>query len=143
MTVIHDLISSISAGQLISESTFDHEDLDLVLDERDEDDFDAEWPRCNDEVQAMLSEASLSEQDDEALDELAQRGFMAVSEPTDQHDIASYVSDDFRLIGEALLVGHEDPWLSGLLTEYVEGRIPHGDLTPVHTPLASVAERLR
>ena len=143
MTVIHDLISSISAGQLISESTFDHEDLDLVLDERDEDDFDAEWPRCNDEVQAMLSEASLSEQDDEALDELAQRGFMAVSEPTDQHDIASYVSDDFRLIGEALLVGYEDPWLSGLLTEYVVGRIPHGDLTPVHTPLASVAERLR
>lgn len=136
---VRTLTERIESGVLLSPATFEDVDLDRVLDQRDDDPFDSEWVRCNEDVQE-LSDGQAEDSDEIAV--LAHRSFLATSEATDHHDVASYVSDDFRLIGEALLTGYDDPWLSGLLVQYTEGTIPAGEIERSGSTLAEIIGRL-
>lgn len=138
-TGIRKLIGLVEKQKIVNADLFEALDLDSVLDERDSDPFDREWVRCNDAVQSLLEE-----QGDMPVDvsDLAQQSFLAASDVTDQHDIASYVSDDFRLIAEALSAGYEDQWLSSLLREYGRSQFPTGVLRPLDKTLSEVIESL-
>lgn len=136
--LIKSLSNSVDHGGLLGPATFEDVDLDSALDERDEDEFDGEWVRCNEEVQRVLEDQCL---DSDEVAELAQRSFVAVSEATGQHEVASYVSDDFRLIAEALLAGYDDPWLVGLFSEYADGRFPSGAIERLDVSLADAVNR--
>ncbi len=50
-------------------------------------------------------------------------------------DLSAYISDDFGLIAEGLYFGYNNAWLNGLLYEYIEHRIPCGDLKEIEGDL--------
>ncbi|WP_420457102.1 hypothetical protein [Rubrivirga sp.] len=138
-TSTRKLIDLVESQKIVNADLFEAIDLDSVLDERDNDPFDREWMRCNDVVQSLLEEQGDVPED---VSDLARQSFLAASNATDQHDIASYVSDDFRLIAEALSVGYEDQWLSSLLREYGRSQFPTGVLRPSGQTLSEVIESL-
>lgn len=47
-------------------------------------------------------------------------------------DLSAYISDDFGLIAEALYFGYNNAWLNALLYEYIEHRIPCGELREIN-----------
>ncbi|MCR8937020.1 hypothetical protein O0555_06595 [Brevibacillus laterosporus] len=53
---------------------------------------------------------------------------MKVLEITSADDLAAYISDDFGLILDSVVLEYRDEWLNGLWNEYQEKRIPQGEL---------------
>ncbi len=115
----------ISEGRLLGPDAFDT-DLDEVLDERDCQAFDSEWVRvCN------ALDAHATGTDEQLVTRLREAAFKKTYAMTENSDLAAYVSDDFGLIGMALLTSFADPWLNALWIEYREQRLPYGELKPV------------
>ncbi|WP_074515423.1 hypothetical protein [Selenomonas sp. WCT3] len=46
-------------------------------------------------------------------------------------DLYAYISDDFGIIAEALYWGYNDEWLNAMFNEYIEHRIPGGELKEI------------
>ena len=64
--------------------------------------------------------------------------FLQAGKCAGQHEISSYVSDDFGLIATALASGYDDDWLTALWVSYKDGKIPCGELEPVKGGLGAV-----
>lgn len=56
-------------------------------------------------------------------EDIRRESFLSVSRATTQHDIASYVSDDFDLIVKAAILGFDDPFLSAMWDAYARNEI--------------------
>ena len=88
------LLAEIENGSIPLADIFSMADCDTLLDKRDSDpSFDVTyrevWDR-NAKLKFILNS--------EATESIRQRSFLTVSNATEQHEIASYVSDDFELI---------------------------------------------
>lgn len=129
------LIQRIESGRLLSPATFNI-DLDEALDQRDQSDFDTEWVRVNNTVQSM----EIPTEGQGTLDRLREAAFKKTFGTTDNSELAGYVSDDFGLLGAALLVGVDDDWLNAMWLEYWNERFPHGTLSPVEGTLREMIE---
>lgn len=110
-----------------------------ALDLRDEPPFDPEWVRANDEVHARLRDQSVPTGAAEWFDAVAEAAFLACAGNT---AIAPYVSDDFRLIAEALLAGDASPWVAGLLATYECGQFPSGVVRATQRSLEEIVRAL-
>jgi hypothetical protein len=64
----------------------------------------------------------------ESIREIA---FKITYDSTESSDLASYISDDFGLIAEALFLNYNDDWLNALLKEYTKSKVPHNTLIPL------------
>lgn len=129
------LIQKIESGRLLSPATFNI-DLDDALDQRDQSDFDTEWVRVNDMIQSM----KIPREGRGILDTLRELAFKKTFGTTDNPELAGYVSDDFALLGVALLVGFDDDWLNAMWLEYWNERFPCGPLTLVAGTLRELIE---
>lgn len=58
---------------------------------------------------------------------------------TKSPELAGYISDDFGLISDALILNYSDEWLNALAKEYIKGRIPHNKLKPLKGDLEMIA----
>jgi hypothetical protein len=58
------------------------------------------------------------------VEDIRRESFLAVSRATGQHEIASYVSDDFDLIVRASLIGMTEPLLDRMWEVYERGEFP-------------------
>ena len=88
-----------------------NQDLDGLLDLRDEPDFEESWL----EVNAVLAPSSSP---------LSQSVFLQISEHTNGHEIASYISDDLDLIYRAHKEGYESRFVTHLESSYKSGIFP-------------------
>ena len=98
-------------------------ELERTLSLRDSDPFDSAWVAANDEVQRVLRERALTEGDSRSIEDIARLAFEAT---TGCPALAPYVSDDLRLIAEAVALGLEFPWISGLFEADLAGDFPFG-----------------
>jgi hypothetical protein len=101
-------------------------DLDAYLDERDSEAFEREWLRVDREISSRGSHGA-----DASIEAIEQEIFLRVSRQTGQHEVASYIADDFCLICRALATGYSDPWLNGLYEAYKRNELPDSSLQPV------------
>ena len=124
MEDIKILINDIERGKLLSEGVFKEIDLDSILEIRDSDPFDSEWISCYDEIKEIIEKTPLSNEQHALVDELRKAAFIAASKATGQHEIASYISDDFELISSAIFSGFSNEILSRLLKSYKSGVLP-------------------
>jgi len=100
-------------------------DLDHALDLRDHDeDFDRMWRDSFDIVDKQWALKSPDADTDKLIEDVTREAFMKVSLLTHQHEIASYVSDDFELISRAFVLGIESPFVAALLDAYTRGGFP-------------------
>ncbi len=124
MTTLQMVLDEIRQGKLIPKEMFIRDDLDDILDERDQTEFEQPWLDCSERIKAAWESESIDEATVKTMDEIRKESFLVVSRATGQHEIASYVSDDFELISKSLALGLNDPYATELLDFYRSGKIP-------------------
>ena len=75
-------------------------------------------------IERHWSDIEVDQEASNLLYEVRKESFLAVSRATAQHEIASYVSDDFDLIVRGSILGVRDPFLAGLWEAYCRHEIP-------------------
>jgi hypothetical protein len=119
------ILSRISGGELLPTAYFSELDCDAALDARDGDSgFEAAWVRLYKQIERRWNEATISESLRSVAEDIRRESFLAVSRATRQHEIASYVSDDFQIIVRGRLVGETDLFLEQLWCVYERGKFP-------------------
>lgn len=108
-------------------SRLDEDTVNALLDERDRDPFDTEWIRVYHEVEALKNEQSYKEKDREEQEQICERAFMIIEDHV-PGELSEYVSDDFGLIYDSLVLGYQDEWLDKLIAGYKSKRILAGKI---------------
>ena len=120
-----DVLTRIKNGSLLPKiiiSTLQH---DEILDERDSNaGFEAQWMRCYNLIEEKWQPANIKQELITLKDDVRRESFLSVSLATNQHEIASYVSDDFDLIIRGILLGINDEFLNSLWEAYNQNEIP-------------------
>ena len=111
----------------IDYDAFDEDCLNELLDCRDSAPFDTEWCRVNAEIDALKNDQNYTAENEEEQDEIREKAFMVI-EQNIESELADYVSDDFGLIYDSLVLNYKDEWLDTLIEEYKNGKIPAGEL---------------
>lgn len=94
---------------------------DDALDKRDQADFDDAWTASN---SAVSSKQYIDPDDEAAVTNLRESVFKEVFRLTENSEVASYVSDDFGLIGEAVAKGCFTGWIEWLYEVYSSRKFP-------------------
>jgi hypothetical protein len=98
------------------------DDWDSLLDQRDEEGFDASWVAQNEHLAALSYGASADESD---ITKLREYAFKTALRLTSNAEAAGYVSDDIGLLAEAFSKKIMTAWLGELLSSYISGSFPH------------------
>lgn len=106
---------------------FDEDYLNELLDSRDSTPFDTEWCRVDEEIEALKNTQSYTGKNEEEQGEIREKAFMIIEENIDG-ELSEYVSDDFGLIYDSLVLNYKDEWLNKLITAYKNKKIPAGEL---------------
>lgn len=122
------MIQQIRAGSLLPASVFAALDCDAILDARDSDlKFEQEWSAAKASLSAKWQAICPNRSAKAAVEDLRRESFLAVSTATGQHELSSYVSDDFELIGWASAVSDVPAVVAWLWESYAAGAIPRPD----------------
>ena len=120
-----EILTRIEDGTLLPPATIAKLDHDAILDERDCDAaFEAEWTRCYKEIEKNWAAFDVDQKTAGLVDDIRRESFLSVSRATTQHEIASYVSDDFDMIVRGSILGMNDPFLDRLWDVYNRSEIP-------------------
>jgi hypothetical protein len=106
--------------------------LAQVLDSRDQPEFEVPWLAAFNALELAAPFASLPAVSRAAVDRVREATYMQAFHTTGSPELAAYVSDDFDLLSRAILIAHENAWLTALFSAYQRGVFPAG-----HFPLAS------
>jgi hypothetical protein len=118
-------LERIRSGALLPPRYFASLDCNAALDARDADpSFEGEWLRISNEVSRRWPTANQSAESSSLVEDIRRESFFSVSRSTGQHEIASYVSDDFDLLARARLLGIVAPMLAEMWTVYERGEFP-------------------
>lgn len=124
MELINKLLEALEA---IDYTDFDEEYIDDILDNRDNDPFDSEWCRVNDDIENLKTDENYTKKNEEEFFEISQRAFKILSN-NGCGELSAYVSDDFGMIYDSVVLGYSDEWLDKLISTYQNKSIPRGEL---------------
>ncbi len=124
MDPINELLSALSD---IDYSVFDEDRINDLLDSRDSDPFDAEWRRVSAEIELLKNDSNYTRDIEAQQSKIREKAFMTV-ERNIQSELSEYVSDDFGLIFDSLVLNYKDEWLDKLIGSYKNKKIPSGEL---------------
>lgn len=110
--------------------TLDAAQIDEVLNNRDCEVFSTQWTRVYSEVSKIKQKENLTEIYKKHDEKLRRNIFLEVYNITLSEDMASYISDDFGLILDSLVLDYKDNWISSLWSQYIRGKIPQEKLMP-------------
>jgi hypothetical protein len=122
---LESILNSITDRALLPPAYYRQLDCDRVLDARDKNkEFEGGWISLSEKIKALWPSADVSATDQQRAEDIRRESFLAVSRATEQHEIASYVSDDFDLIIRGKLLGLREPFLDQLWDAYQRGEFP-------------------
>jgi hypothetical protein len=133
------IIDRIEGGFILPAAVFEL-DADEAIRTRSMAEFREPWQRANAYVLEAIERATIPSQERNYLVALREVAFIRAFDHTEHPELAGQISDDFGLIGSALLSRCEDDWLNALWMEYREGRIPLGTLKPTGGSLLSLLQ---
>lgn len=113
--------------ETVDYSIFTEEYIDNILDNRDNDPFDSEWCRVCDEIENLKNHDNYTKSNESEFLEISQKAFK-ILESNNCGELSSYVSDDFGLIYDSIILNYKDEWLDKLINTYENGKIPTGEL---------------
>lgn len=120
-----EVLARIKEGILLPPAVIAALDHDAILDERDGDaEFEAQWMRCYKQIEDQWRCADIKQELNILKDDVRRESFLSVSRATAQHEIASYVSDDFDLIIRGAMLGVNENFLNRLWNAYNRNEIP-------------------
>lgn len=124
MDLMNELLNCLNS---IDYDIFDEDYLDELLDTRDSAPFDTEWCRVDEEIEALKNTQCYTDKNEEEQGKIREKAFMIIEENIDG-ELSEYVSDDFGLIYDSLVLNYKDEWLNKLITAYKNKKIPAGEL---------------
>jgi hypothetical protein len=124
MDLMNELLNCLSN---INCDTLNENCLNELLDSRDSAPFDTEWCRVNEEIEALKNTQSYTNENEEAKGKIREKAFMIMEENIES-ELAEYVSDDFGLIYDSLILNYKDKWLDKVIAVYKNKKIPSGEL---------------
>lgn len=120
-----EVLARIKDGSLLSAAMIAGLDHDTILDGRDGDAvFQSQWIRCNNQIEEQWRFADVKPELTSRIEDVRRESFLTVTRATTQHEIASYVSDDFDLIVRGAVLGMNDDFLNSLWDAYNRNEIP-------------------
>ena len=123
LPTLEALLDGIRAHELVSPDYYAELNCDEALDQRDScREFGSDWMRVHRLAESRWgsAESLLGIQ----IDTIRKESFLLVSEATNHHEIASYVSDDFDLICRCSVLVIEDAFVRRLWQSYQSGAFP-------------------
>ena len=108
-------------------SMFDEDCINELLDSRDSAPYDKEWCRVEKEIAALKNDQNYNEEIEKEQSKVRETVFLTVGRNVGG-ELSGYVSDDFGLIYDSLVLNYRDEWLDKLIEEYKNQRIPAGEL---------------
>lgn len=124
MDLVNELLNCLNS---IDYNTLDEDYLNELLDSRDSAPFDTEWCRVDEEIETLKNNQSYTSENEEEQGKIRKKAFMIIEENI-EGELAEYVSDDFGLIYDSLVLNYKDEWLNKLITTYKNKKIPTGEL---------------
>lgn len=118
--VLSQLITAIASARLLRSEDLAMLDADGLLTLRDGAPFDTAWAQAFEHAQSLPASAV----DEPGLTRLREAAFKAVYDATSNADLASYVGDDFDLVGRFLCAGVDSAVAASLLDAYVRNEVP-------------------
>jgi hypothetical protein len=120
-----EILAAIDSGSICGPATFEGVDCDAVIDALDASPaYEAEWLKAQEAVDQAWERAAPGPVIRDLVERIRKHVFFAVSKASNQHDIASYVSDDFDLIVRARIVGVSSGFLERLWSVYQANGLP-------------------
>ena len=102
----------------------DIENIDAILDNRDNDEFSELWTNSYNQIKKISLESEVKEKISEARKEI----FILTYQKTNSSDLSAYSSDDFDLICLQYLSETDNEWVNKLYATYLNREIPQGIL---------------
>ena len=123
---LQEILRMIEAGKLVRKSMFAQLDCDAVLYARDSDpEFEGEWLRIHHQLMEQWGKsAGKNPIVEQLVEDIRRESFMIVTNATKNHEVASYVSDDFELFALASALGVTAPFLETMWGDYCNHQIP-------------------
>jgi hypothetical protein len=119
------MTQKIRSGQILSPAETNVPNYDDVIGERDSVEFERQWLSQFNALEQRSKDIDFNES--EAINGLREAAYKAAFGVTESPDIAAFVSDDFELIGRAIALNVNDPWINGLWINYKNNNIhPNG-----------------
>lgn len=120
---LDDLLAGIRADEFVRPEYYAELDCDAALDQRDAHaGSDSAWADVYKATE--LSWREVPAEICGLVDTIRKEAFLVVSRATAQHEIASYVSDDFDLLSRCRILRIEHPLLNQLWQAYSCGSFP-------------------
>ena len=124
MDLMDELLNCLSG---IDYDTYDENYINGLLDSRDRAPFDTEWCRVYDEIEALKNDRNYTDEIKKEQGKVREKAFIIIEKKT-QSELSDYVSDDFGMICDSLVLNYKDEWLNKLIEMYKNKRIPSGEL---------------
>ena len=124
MDFINELLDCLNG---IDYDAYDENYIDELLDSRDIALFDTEWCRVYEEIEALKNDQNYTDEIENEQSKVREKAFMIIEQNT-QSELSDYVSDDFGMIYDSLVLNYKDEWLDKLIESYKNKRIPGGEL---------------
>ena len=124
MDLMNELLNCLNS---IDYDIFDEDYLDELLDTRDSAPFHTERCRGDEEIESLKNTQCYTDKNEEEQGKIREKAFMIIEENIDG-ELSEYVSDDFGLIYDSLVLNYKDEWLNKLITAYKNKKIPAGEL---------------
>jgi hypothetical protein len=120
-----EILAAIDNGTLLGPATFEKVDCDAVVDALDNSPaYEAEWLKLKEAVDHAWETAAPSKVICDLSERIRKHVFLVVSTTSHQHEIASYVSDDFDLIVRGRVAGVKSAFLERLWAVYQAHGLP-------------------
>jgi hypothetical protein len=117
------LLERIEQGSIIPKLQIQFDEVDELLNKRDEPIFDEPWVLACRELEARKGSGKDA---DPRVTRLREITFLLTYEIWKASDLAAEISDDFGLMGDALATNYQNEWVNGLLYSYWKCRLPCG-----------------
>ena len=124
MDLMNELLICLNS---INYDTFDENYLNDLLDSMDSVPFDMEWCRVNEEIKALKNNQNYTDENEKEQDNIREKAFIIIEKNTGS-ELSDYVSDDFGIIYDSLVLNYKDEWLNKLIAAYKNKKIPAGEL---------------
>ena len=118
------LLASVEEGNVIERMQLAPEQIDVVLNRRDDAGFDGPWVQTFGAIAAKKAALGLRGDADPLVTRLRKAAYISAFRRWKSADLAAAISDDFGLIGDALILGYVDPRLDALLSDYLSQVFP-------------------
>jgi hypothetical protein len=123
MDSIEELLTLLNEGQVIQRiSISTDQEIELILDSREREDFSSLWMESFDNVESQQS--SKENRLAELVTQLREVAYLKSYARWKSPDLAAFISDDFGLIADAIATRIKDPWIDLLLNSYLAGAVP-------------------